>query len=526
MGGAPHLRIADRRGGHRSARSPRPGRATRCCSPARATRPTRSSAPRSSRSTSATIVRAALGAGSERWTELERPRGARPAARAPVPSRATAGVSTDTRTLAGRRALRGARRGAVRRARLSRRRRAAAGALGAVVRRGHAAGRRAGALRGAPTRCAALGWLARARRRRDRAARSSRVTGTNGKTSTKEMLAAVLAHPLPGARDARQPEQPRRRAAHDPRGAGRHRGAGGRGGGEPAGRDRAVPRDHRADDRRGHQRRRRGTWRGSARWRASLAEKLSLVEGVPLAVVGTEPPALAAGARQLARRVVTAGARAARNSRPESVDARCGGPGDRGHRRQAALHAAAAGPAPGGQRDARVGGGAGSSASIRGRWRGRWSGSTMPGGRGELIQAGGLTILNDCYNANPQSFRAAIATAQAMRGGRRLVFVAGTMRELGAESARAPRRGRAAAGGAEARPAGGGRRVRPGARAVRAASSATGCITAPDAAGARAPLLARAPARATSSWCSRHPAAWRSNVYFRPAHRPRRRPAS
>jgi UDP-N-acetylmuramoyl-tripeptide--D-alanyl-D-alanine ligase len=59
---------------------------------------------------------------------------------------------------------------------------------------------------------------------------------------------------------------------------------------------------------------------------------------------------------------------------------------------------------------------------------------SMPGGRGELVEAGGLTILNDCYNANPQSFRAAIATAGALRNGRRLVFIAGTMRELGADS--------------------------------------------------------------------------------------------
>jgi UDP-N-acetylmuramoyl-tripeptide--D-alanyl-D-alanine ligase len=60
----------------------------------------------------------------------------------------------------------------------------------------------------------------------------------------------------------------------------------------------------------------------------------------------------------------------------------------------------------------------------------------IPGGRGELIEAGGLTIINDAYNANPASFLAAIATARAMRGSRRLVFVAGTMRELGADAAR------------------------------------------------------------------------------------------
>jgi UDP-N-acetylmuramoyl-tripeptide--D-alanyl-D-alanine ligase len=55
----------------------------------------------------------------------------------------------------------------------------------------------------------------------------------------------------------------------------------------------------------------------------------------------------------------------------------------------------------------------------------------LPGGRSELLEQGSLTILNDCYNANPQSFASAIATARAMRAGRRLVFVAGTMRELG-----------------------------------------------------------------------------------------------
>jgi UDP-N-acetylmuramoyl-tripeptide--D-alanyl-D-alanine ligase len=59
---------------------------------------------------------------------------------------------------------------------------------------------------------------------------------------------------------------------------------------------------------------------------------------------------------------------------------------------------------------------------------------SIPAGRGELLEQGGLTILHDCYNANPQSFRAAIETARAIRGDRRLVFIAGTMRELGAEA--------------------------------------------------------------------------------------------
>jgi UDP-N-acetylmuramoyl-tripeptide--D-alanyl-D-alanine ligase len=56
---------------------------------------------------------------------------------------------------------------------------------------------------------------------------------------------------------------------------------------------------------------------------------------------------------------------------------------------------------------------------------------TLPGGRSEVVTRGGMTIVNDAYNANPESFAAAIATARAMRAGRPLVFVAGTMRELG-----------------------------------------------------------------------------------------------
>jgi len=56
---------------------------------------------------------------------------------------------------------------------------------------------------------------------------------------------------------------------------------------------------------------------------------------------------------------------------------------------------------------------------------------TLPGGRVELSHHGRLSVLNDCYNANPHSFRAVIELAGALRAGRRLVFVAGTMRELG-----------------------------------------------------------------------------------------------
>ena len=65
---------------------------------------------------------------------------------------------------------------------------------------------------------------------------------------------------------------------------------------------------------------------------------------------------------------------------------------------------------------------------------GALEGFSLPGGRGELLQVGDMTILNDCYNANPQSFRSVMAIARSLRAGRRLVFIAGTMRELGKDS--------------------------------------------------------------------------------------------
>jgi UDP-N-acetylmuramoyl-tripeptide--D-alanyl-D-alanine ligase len=60
---------------------------------------------------------------------------------------------------------------------------------------------------------------------------------------------------------------------------------------------------------------------------------------------------------------------------------------------------------------------------------------SVPAGRSELSEVSGYTVFNDCYNANPHSFAAAIATARELRRGRRLVFVAGTMRELGPDAA-------------------------------------------------------------------------------------------
>ena len=52
-------------------------------------------------------------------------------------------------------------------------------------------------------------------------------------------------------------------------------------------------------------------------------------------------------------------------------------------------------------------------------------------GRLNVIQAGRLTLIDDSYNANPESVRGAIATLAGMTGHRRRVLVLGDMAELG-----------------------------------------------------------------------------------------------
>ncbi|HJS46540.1 MAG TPA: UDP-N-acetylmuramoyl-tripeptide--D-alanyl-D-alanine ligase [Gemmatimonadales bacterium] len=162
-----------------------------------------------------------------------------------------------------------------------------------------------------------------------------------------------------------------------------------------------------------------------------LEEELALADGVPLVVVGTDPPALAEGARRRAGRTVTAGladadvvpsvvgldgtGRAA--VEVDGVRFRLPLPG-----RHLAANAMLAWALV---REWGLDRAAAASALER---------LEVPGGRSEVVEAAGLLILNDSYNANPASFRAAIATAQAMRGRRRLVFLAGTMREMGASA--------------------------------------------------------------------------------------------
>lgn len=163
-----------------------------------------------------------------------------------------------------------------------------------------------------------------------------------------------------------------------------------------------------------------------------IREKLSLTIDAPLAIVGTDPADLLPGAKVRARRVITAGLGDAdvmptavtltSDGRPEvSIDGRRFTLAARGlHQAGNAMFAWAVAREYGLDLDA--------CARALEQF-------TLPAGRGEWTQHGALTILNDSYNANPQSFATVIALVRAIRTGRRLVFVAGTMRELGAESA-------------------------------------------------------------------------------------------
>ncbi len=305
-----------------------------------------------------------------------------------------------------------------------------AGARGAVVRRGTPP------LPGltlypVEDTLAALGGLARARRR-EIGGPVVAVTGTNGKTSTKEMLAVALrtryrVHatranlnnlvgvPLtileaPDDTEALIVEA----GANLPGEMGRYRDII-----EPTV---TVITNVAA-----------GHLEGFGSLEGVLAEKLSLARGVPVAVVGGDDPKLAAGARSMARRVVTAGLAGA-DVVPERVET---GPDGRvrltldGHRfavGQLGVHQA---------KNALLVWAVGRELRLApGEVAAALETVTIPGGRGQLTVHGSLTILDDCYNANPASFRAVIEVARSLRSGRRLVFVAGTMLELGEASGR------------------------------------------------------------------------------------------
>lgn len=166
-----------------------------------------------------------------------------------------------------------------------------------------------------------------------------------------------------------------------------------------------------------------------------LREKLSLIEGVPLAVVGLDPQELGEQARRRTRTIV-AGSRP-----PADLQAEAVGLDGEGHCRLRwmgrevvlplfGLHQADnAMVALAVAREARVDPVAALEALP---------GVSVPGGRGRVLHVADLTIIDDTYNANPGSLERAVESAAwlARERGRPLAIVVGSMLELGPESAK------------------------------------------------------------------------------------------
>ena len=168
-----------------------------------------------------------------------------------------------------------------------------------------------------------------------------------------------------------------------------------------------------------------------------MAEKLSLLDGVPVAILGSGPDAMWPEARR--RTQVIPAALPGKSTDDALLDRyldRDGRPRlalDSGetvtlpalglHQLENAQIALAVAQRTGVDHDAAVR----ALATVQ-----------LPEGRGDLRTVGSMLVIDDSYNANPASMRRAVQTAAwlAQRHRRPLVIVVGTMLELGAESAR------------------------------------------------------------------------------------------
>ncbi len=163
-----------------------------------------------------------------------------------------------------------------------------------------------------------------------------------------------------------------------------------------------------------------------------LREKVSLLGGASLAVVGQRPAELASLARRVAHRVVVAGLAPGADVTPDHwhMDER-GRPvltfrgtpialplvgRHQGDNAMVALALAA-------ELELDLTAVAGALERV-----------TLPPGRCEVVTVGDRVLINDTYNANPASFAAALEVARSLRGNRPLVTLVGTMLELGSES--------------------------------------------------------------------------------------------
>jgi UDP-N-acetylmuramoyl-tripeptide--D-alanyl-D-alanine ligase len=168
-----------------------------------------------------------------------------------------------------------------------------------------------------------------------------------------------------------------------------------------------------------------------------MAEKLSLLDGVPVAILGSGPDAMWSEARRRTQVIpATSLGKSTDDTLLDRYLDRDGHPQltlDSGekvslpvlglHQLENAQIALAVAQRAGVEHDA----------ALR-----ALAGLQLPAGRGDVRTIASMLVIDDSYNANPASMRRAVQTADwlARRQRRPLVVVVGTMLELGAESAR------------------------------------------------------------------------------------------
>jgi UDP-N-acetylmuramoyl-tripeptide--D-alanyl-D-alanine ligase len=164
-----------------------------------------------------------------------------------------------------------------------------------------------------------------------------------------------------------------------------------------------------------------------------LREEAAVYDGVAIAIAPSAQPEIAEAARGRAARVIVAGLEPDADVKPDRWEIGTDGlgvieiagvtvrPPVRGlhNLRNAMLAIAAARECGVGYEDVAAGIASMPQPKMRVAWE----------------QLGGVTLINDAYNANPGSTRAAIELLEGTGSGRQRVIVLGTMRELGAASA-------------------------------------------------------------------------------------------
>src|SRR3989449_384208 len=131
-----------------------------------------------------------------------------------------------------------------------------------------------------------------------------------------------------------------------------------------------------------------------------MQEKLALVEGARMAVVGTDPPELASEARRRAPTVV-AGTGPGAQVRPDAAELDDGGhPRITWRRHAVTLPVVGFHQIENAMLALAVGREAGADPA---RAVAALAGVRLPAGRGAVLSLGGLTVIDDTYNANPGS---------------------------------------------------------------------------------------------------------------------------